>query len=212
MSKEKTHINRGIRKYLEIPNFYNGFQNVIGSPIHRKKHYLKHFSHGKLEKILDIGCGTGALLDYLNENIEYHGYDMEQSYIKYAKEKYGTRGNFHCEKVGTTINQEWIGYFDAINANALIHHLSDSDTNDLFKVAHLYLKPGGFLITVDSVFHDDQAAISKWLVSRDRGQNIRTPDEYLQLARKFFTTIEHELKTDHLRIPYSVFMMKMFKD
>lgn len=211
MTDKKTHIDKGVRKYLEIPNMYNGFQNIIGSPNHRKVHYTTHFSLPSTSKVLDIGCGTGALMDYLPEGIEYHGFDMEQSYIDFANEKYGERGKFYCERVGETMYDKWLGYFDAVNANALIHHLTDKDTLFLFDVAHKYLKPGGFLITLDSVFHEDQSKVSKWLVSKDRGQNIRTPEQYLKLAKTYFDKIETQLKTDHLRIPYSVFMMKMYK-
>lgn len=211
MEHNSTHIDKGIRKYLEIPNFYNGFQNLIGSPNHRKEHYTNHFDLLKSSKVLDIGCGTGALVEYLPSDIEYHGFDMEPSYIDFASEKYGDKGKFYCERVGEKMNDNWLGYFDAINANALIHHLSDKDTLFLFDVAHQYLKPGGFLITLDSVFHEGQSKLSKWLVSKDRGQNIRTPGQYLSLAKKYFQEVETELKTDHLRIPYSVFMMKMYK-
>jgi len=211
MTDKKTHIDKGVRKYLEIPNMYNGFQNLIGSPNHRKEHYTEHFNLPSTYKVLDIGCGTGALMDYLPKGIEYHGFDMEQSYIDFANENYGDRGTFYCERVGETIYPKWEGYFDAINANALIHHLTDEDTLFLFEVGHRYLKKGGFLITLDSVFHEKQSKISKWLVSRDRGQNVRTPEQYMALANKYFEKVESKLKTDHLRIPYSVFMMKMYK-
>lgn len=206
-----SHINKGVRKILEIPAIYNTFQTLHGGNEKRKQHFKAHFSDPKLSKILDIGCGTGVLLEYLNESVEYHGCDMEESYIQHAQNKFGDRGNFYLERVGETIKPDWLDYFDAINAHGLLHHLTNEDSNALLEIAYKYLKPGGFFLTLDTVYYDNQNPISKWVVSKDRGQNIRTPKQYEALANTYFDKIETKLIKKHNRIMYSVFVMKMFK-
>lgn len=206
-----SHINKGLRKILELPAVYNTFQTLHGGNEKRKQHFKEHFSDPKILKVLDIGCGTGVLLDSLSENVEYHGCDMEESYIEHAKSKYGNRGKFYLERVGEVVKDEWLNYFDAINAHGLIHHLSDEDSKALLDISKRYLRKGGFLLTLDSVFYPNQPFLSRWIVSKDRGQNIRTPDQYKALAHDFFQDAKFELVTKHNRIMYSVFIMKMTK-
>lgn len=55
--------------------------------------------HGK--RVLDVGCGTGNLLQYLEErfsNFEYTGVDILEYMIAYAKSK-KTRGRFICADI-----------------------------------------------------------------------------------------------------------------
>mgnify|MGYP000049655615 CR=1 FL=1 len=209
---EKAHINTGFRKVLEIPSFYDLFQTLIGGNLHREEHFKKHIINKKIESILDIGCGTAVLLDHLlDKKIKYIGCDMQQSYITKARNKYKDKGEFYCEKVGEHVREEWIGKFDIINAHGLLHHLSDEESKALLEISSKYLKPEGFLVTVDSLFHDQQSKLSKWLVSKDRGQNIRQPKEYLKLAGNYFRNVESYIDDKSLRIPYSIFTMIMYK-
>ena len=209
--QQRTHISSGIRKVLEYPFVYNLFQFVIGGNKHRSNHFKKFFTGKPGQKVLDIGCGTAVLLEHLEEGVEYHGCDMQESYISYAQSKFGNRGKFYQEKVGENIRDEWLSYFDIVNAHGLLHHLNDQDSEVLLEGAYTYLKKGGYLVTVDTVFHEDQSIMSKWLVSKDRGLNIRTPKEYLKLANKFFDKVECYLETDSLNIPYSIYVMVLYK-
>jgi methionine biosynthesis protein MetW len=36
-------------------------------------------------KVLDVGCGKGRLLNYLPQNVEYHGIDFDKKYVKKLK-------------------------------------------------------------------------------------------------------------------------------
>ncbi len=207
-----SHINSGIRKILEIPFIYNTFQTLHGGNEKRKQHFQQHFHDPSIKKVLDIGCGTAILLDHLNKDVEYHGCDMEKSYIDHAKSKFKNRGNFYLERVGESIKKEWIGYFDAINAHGLLHHLSNEDSERLLETAKLYLKDDGFFLTLDTVYYQGQGTLSKWIVSKDRGQNIRTTKEYDNLSKKYFNKVETELVKKHNRLTYSVYIMKMFKN
>lgn len=208
----KAHINTGVRKVLELPSIYDLFQSIIGGNKHRSDHFKKHITNQKFKSILDIGCGTAVLLEHLKgKEVEYVGCDMQDSYIKKAREKYGDIAQFYCEKVGEVIREDWLDKFDIINAHGLIHHLDDQESEALLDISHKYLKKGGFLVTVDSLFHKNQSGISKWLVSKDRGQNIRQPSEYIDLASRYFSKVESYIDDKSLRIPYSIFTMVMYK-
>lgn len=206
------HVNTGIRKILELPSLYNFFQSLIGGDKHRREHYSKYFDLPPGSKILDLGCGTASLLRWLPDYIDYTGIDIEEKYIRWNLQNYHRRGSFFLENVIANERKEWYSYFDAINAHGLLHHLSDEDCDILLSRAWKYLKPNGYLITVDSAYHDRQHLVSRWLVSRDRGQNVKTANGYLEFAQRIFHNVKGEIISDHLWIPFSVFIMMMVKE
>jgi hypothetical protein len=67
----------------------------------------------------------------------------------------------------------------------------------------MLLRPGGRLITFDGTLIDDQSSLARALVLRDRGQNIRRPEEYGQLASAEFTVINRSVRHDLLYVPYT---------
>ncbi|MBK8506196.1 MAG: class I SAM-dependent methyltransferase [Saprospiraceae bacterium] len=209
--KKGPHINTGIRKLLEIPQMYNLKRMIFGGEKYRQW-YVDSFQIKEGDRILDIGCGTAHILKYLPENIEYHGIDMESDYINYCRSHYGHRAKFYNEMVGEVYRDEWKGYFDIINMHGLIHHLNDDDSGHLIELVFDFLKAGGSAFTADSLFHENQSYLSRWFVSKDRGQNIRTPSGYLQLVEGYFDTVSSQIIKNHTRIPYSLFYMKLSKN
>lgn len=206
-----THVNTGIRKILENPTIYNLFHKITGGNTFRAKYFKHYFDLPAGSKVLDIGCGSGVMLEFIKSDIQYFGIDFESSYIEYCSKKYGDRGTFIHQKVGEELRSTWLNSFDAINAHGLLHHLSDEDGVTLLKTAHSYLKPGGYLVTFDTSFHESQSLLSKWLVSKDRGQNVKYSHEYQALAEQFFSSVQGDLYTNYSRLPYCAYAMKMKK-
>ena len=48
---------------------------------------VKKYVKKKNINILDVGCGPADILESL-DNINYYGYDINESYINFAKNKY----------------------------------------------------------------------------------------------------------------------------
>jgi 2-polyprenyl-3-methyl-5-hydroxy-6-metoxy-1,4-benzoquinol methylase len=211
MSTDQPHVTSGIRKILELPFVYNTFQTITGGNRDRDKLFQTYFNHESIQKVLDIGCGSGVLLKSLRTGVEYHGCDMEKKYIDYCRKTYGDRGTFYQEIVGEHVREEWVDYFDVVNAHGLLHHLTNQDCETLLATGYKYLKPGGFMLTVDTTYYKGMNALSRWLVSKDRGQNIKSPDEFQAMASKFFNKIDGKLIKNSRRFPYPVYVMKMTK-
>jgi cyclopropane fatty-acyl-phospholipid synthase-like methyltransferase len=193
------------RNILKIAFFYRTLQS-LGK--HARKEFAETYIKAKNgDKVLDIGCGPGDILEYL-PNVQYSGFDLEERYIEAAKKKFGDRGSFFCERV-TNAKISDPGTYDIVIVSGVIHHLSDEETRDLFKLAKHALKPGGRFISLDNVFIENQAIISKILVSLDRGEFVRKPEKYNNLASEFFTLVNSYIRNDLLRpIPYSHFIME----
>jgi cyclopropane fatty-acyl-phospholipid synthase-like methyltransferase len=151
--------------------------------------------------ILDLGCGTGELLDYLPVTVKYLGIDISSAYIARARERFGTRATFEIGDV-TEINGN-LGGFDLVLAFGLVHHLDDSQADRLFHFAGGALNPRGRVITVDTAVTADQSGAARAMVRRDRGRHVRTPADYSALAAGSFANVLTTVRGDLLRVPYT---------
>jgi SAM-dependent methyltransferase len=102
---------------------------------------------GSLGRVLDIGCGTGALLDQLQDcSTELWGVDVSPEALKYCSLR-GHRKLVLADATNTPFHSE---YFDVITAIGLIEHL-ERDVDFLIELKRL-LKPDGVLILLTSSF------------------------------------------------------------
>ena len=89
-----TQITTGLRAVLSSPKVYDFLQMVMGAHSARWELVHEHVRPVSGCRILDVGCGTARILDYL-PNVEYHGFDLSQRYIDDATQRYGARGHFN---------------------------------------------------------------------------------------------------------------------
>ena len=193
-----------------MPWVYEMFQNLLGGDA--TSSLVQEYIRPKPgDSILDIGCGPGRILEYLPSDVEYVGFDMDQEYIDAAKKKYGSRGRFECKKVGRDVI-EGLQAFDIVIAVGVVHHLNDADAVQLFQLAHRALAPGQRLMTLDGCYVKGQHPIARWLLSKDRGTYIRSPEEYESIARQVFERVEVNVRHDGLRVPYTRAIITSTKD
>ncbi|WP_460218180.1 class I SAM-dependent methyltransferase [Psychroserpens sp. MEBiC05023] len=190
---------------LGNPFVYWSYQKLVGGDRARRL-FIKNQVRPKVgQKILDIGCGPGNILDYLPE-MNYVGFDVDPEYIEAAQKNYGDRGEFICDDASTFKVSEPHS-FDLVIATGVIHHLNDTETTRLFEIAAEALKPNARLVTFDGCYINNQNLISKFMLKSDRGKFVRTQVAYEALARQSFKTIESTIDESYFRIPYtSIFM------
>lgn len=202
-------ITQGIRSILSIPAIYSLFGVLIGGSSWRTT-FVKEYVRPKFGvRILDIGCGPGDIVPYLPE-VEYVGFDASSEYIKAARMRFGSRATFICEEVSTTTLKKNLS-FDIVLAVGILHHLDDAEALQLFYLAQAALKPGGRLVTFDGVFVANQSPCARYIISRDRGQNVRTQEGYLTIASQVFSNIVVSVRHDLLRIPYTHIILECTK-
>lgn len=198
-----------IKSLLVFPLLYESFIGLIGG-FRARSIYAKDYIRARSGfRVLDIGCGPGQILEYMPP-VDYIGFDMNQKYINSAIQKFKGRGLFICRKVGE-MSVDKPGSFDLALATGVLHHLSDDEALELFKTAKQALKSGGRLVTLDGFFVPGQSKIARYVISNDRGQFIRTKDEYLKLASNVFCEIKADIRHDLLRVPYTHIILECTK-
>jgi len=203
-----THRATGIHRILERPAVYERVQRLLGARAARRRivdDFLRPFDGAR---ILDVGCGTGSLLDLLPESVDYTGFDLNAKYIDTARRRYAGRGRFFCARVGDKAAMLEKGTFDFVVAKSLLHHLSDGDAHQLLAASRNALRSGGVFFSSDPVRHDEQALVTKVLLALDRGGSIRSADGYRELLAAHFESIDGTVVTDLLAIPYSHFIAR----
>lgn len=192
--------SRGVYGFLRRPAVYAAFHRLVGADRFRRRLVAEHLALRPGHRLLDVGCGPGDLLAYLPDEVEYHGYDAEPAYVERARQRFGSRGTFHCRRVSATEGDE-LGRFDRVVASGILHHLDDADADRLFRDAARWLAPGGRLVSVDGAFVAGQPWLARWLLERDRGCHVRTPEGYRRLAEPHFAGIDVAVRQDLARLP-----------
>lgn len=198
-------VTRGIRRVLSNPLVYETFQRAVGSPRVRSALVNEYVGVRPGLRVLDVGCGPGGLIEYLPD-VPYTGVDMSEAYIDAARRRYGDRGRFFTGRVAD-MDPAQVGQFDVVIAKSLLHHIDEDEALHLFAAASTMLAADGRLVTLDAAYTPDMSSAARFVVSRDRGQSILSPEGYEALARRAFAEVEVSVRHDLLRIPYThVFM------
>ena len=181
------------------PRVYLLIQHALGADRLRRLCVDKFVRPKPGERLLDLGCGPGYVLEYLSA-VDYVGFDTEARYIDYARERYAGRGGFHCA-VFSERHAETLEPFHAVLLFGLLHHLDDGEAGRLLGLLGRCLKPGGRIVTLDPCFTPDQSAIARYVAKSDRGRYVRTADAYDALVRPHFSAVSATVVHNVCRIP-----------
>ena len=185
---------------LRLPAVYASVQRAMGSPHLRKELADRYLQIQPGDRLLDIGCGPGVMLDELPP-VSYTGFDPSPSYIDAAREKYGLR-HILCRPGGQRLRGH-LGRYHSVLAKSVLHHVDDETATELFRLSRTVLEAGGRLVTSDPCFQPEQSPIARLLISSDRGRYVRSPEGYEAIARAVFDDVTVHVRHDLLRVPYT---------
>ena len=102
---------------------------------------------GSLGRVLDVGCGTGALLEELKpRSSEAWGVDVSPEALRFCAER-----GLRCVALADALAVPFpSGYFDVVTAIGIVEHLDD-DRAFLAEMNRL-VRPGGVLVLLTSSF------------------------------------------------------------
>ena len=196
-----SQITTGFRSLLSIPFVYSSFQYIMGA-----RSIWRYLSNNLInakssETILDIGCGPADLLKYLPESTVYWGFDISEDYIREARLRYGKRGNFIC-KILELSDLKTLPKFDKVILTGVFHHVDDEMARKIIEIAYSALKDGGKMVSVDPCYTEKQNKLARFLISKDRGQNVRIESAYRMLADGIFNKSQTQV-VHRAWIPYT---------
>lgn len=196
-----------MRSVLEFPWGYNLMQVLSGWHGGGQRRFISDVVRPSAgDRVLDIGCGTGAILQRLGD-VDYTGMDMNERYIAHARRNYGDAGRFLCANVyefDFSSEQK----FDLVLMLGLLHHLNDPGASRLLAQARQLLDPRGRLVTLDACRTEGQGRFERLLVDMDRGQHVRRVDGYLDMAGSIFPDVASHFCTNLLNYSYTHFVME----
>jgi SAM-dependent methyltransferase len=197
-----------MQSILAHPTAYRAFRALIGAQRVHDVLVREQLRPQPKQRILDIGCGTGEMAAQLVD-MDYLGIDAHEPCIRQARALYPS-ARFECSAIEDY--QLDPGSFDLAVACGVLHHLNDRAALTLLRQARDCLRSGGRLVTLDGCFMPGQRAVVRWLLSRDRGRYVRSPESYQRLAAAVFPHVQTTIREDLLRIPYTHFIMSCSRD
>ncbi|MGE5212199.1 MAG: class I SAM-dependent methyltransferase [Nitrospirota bacterium] len=200
----------GLLGWLRVPFLYNAFQAAVGATALRRKVLEKHVRAKPGDKVIDIGCGSAPTLQWLPE-VEYIGFDINPDCIALAQRTYGSRGTFIVGDPQSMRGDPRLDAADIVIAFGVLHHLDDEEAEQCIQFAYDVLKTQGRLVCHEACWTPNQGAISKYIMSSDRGRNIRTEQQYRQIAAKAFKKTGTWIDMKPMRIPYVTVVLECEK-
>ncbi len=186
---------------LARPFLYEAFSALVGGRGARTALIEHHVRPGERDRILDLGCGPGELRSHLPAGVRYVGVDISQAYIDRARERFPGTAEFRTGDA-TALDDD-LRDFDIVLGVGFLHHLDDGQAAQALRGAARALAPSGRMVTIDPTFTDPQSRLARAVIRRDRGQHVREPDSYRELAETAFGQVTLGVRTDLLRIPYT---------
>ena len=206
-------VRNGFLHLLAKPRVYDAFQSLVGAYAWRER-AIRSSCAGRLAAgavVVDVGCGTAKILDYLPNGIQYIGLDRNEQYLESARQRFSERdARFLCEDLGAG---DVLGGIraDAVLAIGLLHHLNDEECRQLIDSAARVLRDDGFMMTLDPVYCGEQSKLARAVVSRDRGRSVRTVKGYESLLHSCFRKVTSTVDLSPIRIPYTGVLIEAFK-
>lgn len=140
-------------KFHWLGRFYDVFFAATMPEKQILGHFVERLAHIRNEKILDVGCGTGALAIRLSKEFPHSqisAIDVDPIMLEQAKRKLDTaRPQILFQRADVTALPFENEKFDAVVSSMTFHHLSTEAKTTALREIFRILRPGGRLLIID---------------------------------------------------------------
>ncbi len=194
---------RNMREILKYPFVYNLYQNLVGCRGFLKN-YVETFIKPKLSEgnanILDFGCGTANIAEFIPKYVSYTGIDASNKYIKYDSKKYPNY-NFLCKYANDDINLN--KKYNLIMSEALLSALSDEEAEKMFCTMKAHAAKDCKIVLSDMHYALSNSKFENFLLNHERGHYVRNKEQFADLISRHFKIDKVTVLKKVYRIPYS---------
>jgi SAM-dependent methyltransferase len=188
---------------LRLPVLYDTLQRLVGGGRDRADFVRTHVAFQPYEKVVDAGCGTGSALEFLPA-VNYFGFDTNPDYIRVARARYGSRGEFVCGDASSPRVQQFAHDAHAFLSLGVLHHLTDQQIGKILGLARACLRPSGRFISYEPCFSANDDWIGRIFMRLDRGGNIKTDQAWRALVSEYFATVEECIRRPVYLFRYTI--------
>lgn len=209
MVKRKRFVER-----FAMPDWDSIFEEkgrVFAEPHQDMEMIAELFHNAEMEKILDIGCGTGRHLIYLaKQGFSMSGFDVSQKAIEMSKQwlmEEGFSANLIQHKMEDVFPYE-NSFFDAVISVQVIHHNRIRDIRITIAEIERVLRTGGYIFITVPVFPEVPVAPED-----DWGLKEVEPGTYLPQRGPESGVLHHYFTEEEILNSFSAFSIsKLYID
>ena len=158
--------------------------------------------------VLDCGCGPAQYRNLIKCS-KYVGIDFNEKYIEKAIKKY-PNDYFYLSDI-STFGFDKSEKFSDIFLIGLLHHLNDDNSTKLINNLAKQLDSNGKIVSIDPLYDyekkDTYSRLANYFASKDRGNFVRTENEYKKLIDDKFLKVESRIYEKLLRMPWFHYVM-----
>jgi SAM-dependent methyltransferase len=197
-----------LQRTLSLPLAFDLHQKVVGGGDSKRRFVEEYVQPQATQRVLDIGCGTGALRALMPQGTTYLGVEISPAYVEAARSRFGDASEFVCADLRTF--ELPAGHkFDLVMAYGVFHHLDDDAARRAVALAATALGERGRLVIAEPCrLPRDQGWLERLLMWLDRGRFIRAVDEYTALIEDRFARITTDVVADSYHVPYTMVIVE----
>ena len=181
---------------------FNNIRSIVAGDQKYTKQFVKdNLIRYNTKTVIDIGCGTGAFIEAVPQDVSYLGVDINKKYISFAKRRFGNHKRRFIVKNVLDKSFYKNKQFDAALFVSMLHHLSDEELSLILPVIKKITRK---VVIIADIIPDPEGVLRKLMVRLDQGKFIRPREEKTRLLSKYFKIVEEKIVPSRLAVQLGI--------